>query len=69
MEYIIADKNKVVENSNIDIRSRRVSQDGLIILNEKDLISVRGEDKLSLISGLVYTEQEALNELTKENWQ
>jgi glutamine phosphoribosylpyrophosphate amidotransferase len=71
MNYIIANKELVAENSTIDLRSRRVSSDGLIMLNEKDLASVSGHEefKLELISGLLYTENEALNELTKTNWQ
>ena len=72
MRYIIANTNKVRENSTIDIRSRNTSTDGFILLNDKDLCSVKGdteEEKLLIISGMIITHTQAIYKLSKKNFK
>lgn len=72
MIYIIANTELTRQHSRIDLRGRRQSADGRVILNEKDLASVMAEtyeDKLTLISGEEITESDAITELNKEVWK
>lgn len=72
MKYIIADIELLKQVSEIDLRARRKSKDGRVMLNEKDIATVFGEsleDKLLIISGIEKTESEALIELNKEVWK
>ena len=70
MKYIVANKELARISLRIDLRARRQSTDGRVMLNEKDLASVMAEtyeDKLTLISGEEITESDAIIELNKEN--
>lgn len=72
MKYIIADIDLVKQVTEMDLRARRKSKDGFVMLNEKDLSAVFGdsfEDKLLIVAGVELTESEALIELNKENWK
>ena len=72
MIYIIADTELVKQNSGIDIRGRRRSSTGKVMINDKDLSSVMAdtyEHKLSLIEGVEISEFDAINELNKEVWK
>lgn len=72
MRYIIADIDLVKQVTEMDLRARRKSKDGKVMLNEKDLSAVFGdsfEDKLLIVAGIELTESEALIELNKENWK
>lgn len=72
MIYIIANTELTRQHSRIDLRGRRQSADGRVMLNEKDLASVMAEtyeDKLTLISGEEITESDAIIELNKEVWK
>jgi hypothetical protein len=72
MKYIIADTELVKENSNIDVRGRRRSSQGKVMLNDKDVSSVMAdtyEHKLALIEGEEISEFDAINELNKEVWK
>lgn len=63
MKYIKAYRSEVV-NLGIDISARRISNDGFVLLNEKD-ISI---DEIKKIGGIILNEQEALNEINNQNW-
>ena len=72
MLYIIANTELTRQRSRIDLRGRRQSADGRVMLNEKDLASVMAEtyeEKLTLISGEEITESDAIIELNKEVWK
>lgn len=72
MKYIIADIELMRQVSEMDLRARRKSKDGKVMLNEKDISTVFGEsleEKLLIISGVELTESEALIELNKEVWK
>ena len=72
MKYIIANTELTRQHSRIDLRGRRQSTDGRVMLNEKDLASVMAEtyeEKLNLISGEEITESDAITELNKEVWK
>lgn len=72
MIYIIANTELTRQHSRIDLRGRRQSADGRVMLNEKDLASVMAEtyeDKLALLSGEEITESDAITELNKEVWK
>jgi hypothetical protein len=72
MIYIIANTELTRQRSRIDLRGRRQSADGRVMLNEKDLASVMAEtyeEKLTLISGEEITESDAIIELNKEVWK
>ena len=72
MIYIIANTELTRQHSRIDLRGRRQSADGRVMLNEKDLASVMAEtyeDKLALLSGEEITESDAITELKKEVWK
>lgn len=72
MIYIIANTELTRQHSRIDMRGRKQSTDGRVMLNEKDLASVMAEtyeEKLNLISGEEITESDAITELNKEVWK
>lgn len=72
MIYIIANTELTRQHSRIDMRGRKQSTDGRVMLNEKDLASVMAEtyeEKLTLISGEEITESDAITELNKEVWK
>lgn len=71
MIYIIANLELTRQHSRIDLRARRKSKDGRIMLNAKDLDSISGdyEDKLTLISAEEISESDAILELDKKNWK
>ena len=72
MIYIIANTELTRQHSRIDLRGRRQSTDGRVMLNEKDLASVIAdtfEDKLALLSGEEIIESDANTELNKEVWK
>ena len=72
MKYIIANTELTRQHSSIDFRGRHRSDDGRVMLNEKDLASVKAEtyeEKLALISAEEIGEDEAINELNKEVWK
>lgn len=72
MIYIIANTELTRQRSRIDLRGRRQSADGRVMLNEKDLASVMAEtyeEKLTLISGEEIIESDAIIELNKEVWK
>lgn len=72
MIYIIANTELTRQHSRIDLRGRRQSTDGRVMLNEKDLASVMAEtyeEKLTLISGEEIIESDAITELKKEVWK
>ena len=68
MIYIIANLELTRQHSRIDLRARRKSKDGRVMLNAKDLDSISGtyEDKLILISAEEISESEAISELDKK---
>lgn len=70
MKYIKAKASLVRDNSSIDLNARRTC-DGYVMLNDKDLAGVNAEtdaDKLELIEGVVLSEEDALYELSKNEW-
>lgn len=72
MKYIVANTELTRQHSRIDMRGRKQSTDGRVMLNEKDLASVMAEtyeEKLNLISGEEITESDAITELNKEVWK
>ena len=72
MKYIIANTELTRRHSRIDLRGRRQSADGRVMLNEKDLASVMAEtyeEKLAFISGSEISESDAIVELNKEVWK
>lgn len=72
MIYIIANTELTRQHSRVDMRGRKQSTDGRVMLNEKDLASVMAEtyeEKLNLISGEEITESDAITELNKEVWK
>lgn len=72
MKYIIANTELTRRHSNINLSARKKSKDGRIMLNEKDLASVRAntyEEKLSLISAEEMSEGDAIDELNKSTWK
>ena len=72
MRYIIANTELVRQVSGIDLPARKQSKNGMVMLNEKDLSSIFGEsfeDKLLIISGTAVNENEAVMELSKEEWK
>ena len=71
MKYIVANKELARISLRIDLRARRQSTDGRVMLNAKDLDSMEGEyaDKLAALSAEELTQQEAINELNNEVWR
>lgn len=63
MKYIKAYRSAVI-NLGIDISARRKSNDGYVMLNDKDIST----DDIVKIDGIVMNEQEALNEINNQNW-
>lgn len=63
MKYIKAYRSAVI-NLGIDISARRKSNDGYVMLNEKDIST----NDIVKIDGIVMNEQEALNEINNQNW-
>lgn len=63
MKYIKAYRSAVI-NLGIDISARRKSNDGYVMLNDKDIST----NDIVKIDGIVMNEQEALNEINNQNW-
>lgn len=70
MKYVIADIERAMSLCGVDLYARQKCG-ARVMLNEKDLSSIRGEtieEKVININGILLTENEAMAELNKGIW-